>query len=121
MAAIANFVHLRVHSAFSLLEGALQPDEIAELCKAHRMPAVAITDTNNLFGLMDLTEALVKAGVQPIVGCQFEIPLEAEKRPGVVTAKGVSGTLAVLVQNEYCTSPPPSPRPHRNNGSVSGK
>ncbi|MDZ4739643.1 MAG: DNA polymerase III subunit alpha [Alphaproteobacteria bacterium] len=100
MAAIANFVHLRVHSAFSLLEGALQPDEIAELCKTHRMPAVAITDTNNLFGLMDLTEALVKAGVQPIVGCQFEIPLEAEKRAGAVIAKGMSGTLAVLVQNE---------------------
>ena len=75
MADFANFIHLRVHSAFSLLEGAMQPDEIAALCMTHRMPAVGVTDTNNLFGLMDLTEALVKSGVQPIIGCQFDIPL----------------------------------------------
>ena len=61
----ANFVHLRAHSAFSLLEGAMQPDELAKLCKKHRMPAIAVTDTNNLFGLYDITEGLVKAGVQP--------------------------------------------------------
>ena len=74
----ANFVHLRVHSAFSLLEGAIQPDELARLCRQHRMPAVAVTDTNNLFGVYDIAEALMKAGVQPIVGCQLTLNVDAD-------------------------------------------
>ena len=100
MSGIANFVHLRVHSAFSLLEGAMQPDEIAKLCVKNRMPAVAVTDTNNLFGLMDISDALVKAGIQPIVGCQFDIPMEGDKRAAGSANRTVYGTLAVLVQNE---------------------
>jgi DNA polymerase III subunit alpha len=100
MSAHAKFVHLRVHSAFSLLEGAMQPDEIAALCKKNRMPAVGITDTNNLFGLWDLTDAIVKAGVQMIVGCQFSLPLEPEKRTGPVPVVQQLGSIAVLVQSE---------------------
>ncbi len=100
MSGPAKFVHLRVHSAFSLLEGALQPDEIAALCKKFRMPAVGITDTNNLFGLWDLTDAIVKAGVQMIVGCQFNLPLEPERKTGPVPAQLQLGTIAVLVQTE---------------------
>ncbi len=100
MSAHAKFVHLRVHSAFSLLEGAMQPDEIAALCKKHRMPAVGITDTNNLFGLWDLSDAIVKAGVQMIVGCQFNLPLEPEKRAGPVPVAQQLGTVAVLVKSE---------------------
>jgi DNA polymerase-3 subunit alpha len=98
----ANFVHLRAHSAFSLLEGAMQPDELAKLCKAHRMPAIAVTDTNNLFGLYDITEALVKAGVQPIVGCQLMLQLESaeQRRGGSPAARGPAGVIALLVQSE---------------------
>ena len=77
----ANFVHLRVHSAFSLLEGAIQPDELASLCRKDRMPAVAVTDTNNLFGLLDIAESLTKAGVQPIVGCQLTLQTESPDSP----------------------------------------
>jgi DNA polymerase-3 subunit alpha len=100
MSAHAKFVHLRVHSAFSLLEGAMQPDEIAALCKKNRMPAVGVTDTNNLFGLWDLTDSIVKAGVQMIVGCQFSLPLEPEKRTGPVPVAQQLGSIAVLVQSE---------------------
>ena len=46
----ADFVHLRVHSAYSLLEGASKIPQLAELCRGHRMPADAVTDTRNLFG-----------------------------------------------------------------------
>jgi DNA polymerase-3 subunit alpha len=67
----------------------MQPDEIARLCERHRMPAVAVTDTNNLFGLYDLTEALTKVGVQPIVGCQLELHLDGDgttvRKPAQVT------------------------------------
>jgi len=99
----ANFVHLRVHSAFSLLEGAIQPGDLAKLCKTHRMPAVAVTDTNNLFGLFDITEPLVKAGVQPIVGCQLTLQMGGDdpaKRNGSAAARGPSGNVAVLAQSE---------------------
>jgi DNA polymerase-3 subunit alpha len=78
----------------------MQPDEIAALCKKNRMPAVGITDTNNLFGLWDLTDSIVKAGVQMIVGCQFSLPLEPEKRTGPVPVAQQLGSIAVLVQSE---------------------
>lgn len=104
MAAHANFVHLRVHSAFSLLEGAIQPDELAALCRKHRMPAAAVTDTNNLFGLYDITEALTKAGVQPIVGCQLTLQVDSADGPrarnGGAPPRGQTGAIALLVQNE---------------------
>ena len=48
----ADFVHLRVHSAYSLSEGAIQPKKLAALCQKERMPAVAVTDTANLFGAL---------------------------------------------------------------------
>ncbi|HET6521225.1 MAG TPA: DNA polymerase III subunit alpha, partial [Geminicoccaceae bacterium] len=65
----AAFVHLRVHSAYSLLEGALRVPELIGLCRDARMPAVAVTDTANLFGALEFCTAAAKAGVQPIVGC----------------------------------------------------
>ena len=65
-----GFVHLHVHSAYSLREGALPIETLAKLAKADAMPALAITDTNNLFGALEFSEKLAKSGVQPIVGAQ---------------------------------------------------
>ncbi len=67
--AVRPFVHLRVHSAYSLLEGALTVTKLAELTTACEMPALAITDRNNLFGALEFSETLAKVGVQPIIGC----------------------------------------------------
>jgi DNA polymerase-3 subunit alpha len=67
----ADFVHLRVHSAFSLSEGAIKPDKIAALAKDYAMPAVAITDTSNMFGALEFSQYCTNAGVQPIIGCQI--------------------------------------------------
>ncbi len=64
----AQFVHLRVHSAYSLLEGAIKVKALVEACAAQAMPAAAITDTGNLFGALEFSLAAAKAGVQPIVG-----------------------------------------------------
>ncbi|MEO0394342.1 MAG: PHP domain-containing protein, partial [Pseudomonadota bacterium] len=71
-----SFIHLRVHSAFSLSEGAIHVKDVPKLCVAENMPAVAITDTNNLFGAMQFSKAASGEGVQPILGCQlaFAIP-----------------------------------------------
>ena len=72
----ADFVHLRVHSAFSLSEGAIKIGDLADLCTTYDMPALAITDTNNLFGALEFSLTLRKVGVQPIIGCQFYLRRE---------------------------------------------
>ncbi len=69
----AEFVHLRVHSAYSLSEGAIKPDRIAALAREGGMPAAAITDTANLFGALEFSQACAAKGVQPIVGCQLAL------------------------------------------------
>ena len=73
---IADFVHLRVRSAYSMLEGAIQFDVLADLCRRHAMPAVALTDTSNLFGALEFSEKLAGAGIQPIVGLTLAIDPE---------------------------------------------
>jgi DNA polymerase-3 subunit alpha len=67
----ADFVHLRTHSAYSLSAGAIKVKELVTLCKRHAMPALAITDTGNLFGALEFAQASSDAGVQPIIGCEF--------------------------------------------------
>jgi DNA polymerase-3 subunit alpha len=77
----ADFVHLRVHSAYSLSEGAIKIKELVTLCQKQAMPAVAVTDSGNLFGALELALAAVEAGVQPIIGCQLNLR-RSEPRPG---------------------------------------
>ena len=64
-----GFVHLHVHSSYSLLEGALKIGDLAKLAAADRQPALALTDTNNLFGALEFSEKLAGKGIQPIAGC----------------------------------------------------
>ena len=68
-----GFVHLHVHSSYSLLEGALTIARLAELAKADRQPALALTDTDNMFGALEFSEKLAGAGIQPIVGCALAV------------------------------------------------
>jgi len=66
----ASFVHLHAHSAYSLSEGAITVERLKDLCLAAKMPAIAVTDTNNLFGALEVSTTLAGAGVQPIIGLQ---------------------------------------------------
>ena len=68
-----GFVHLRVHSAYSLLEGALTVGSIIDHAGKNDMPAIGICDTRNLFGALEFSEKSNNAGLQPIVGCQLNI------------------------------------------------
>ena len=80
-----GFVHLHVHSSYSLLEGALPIARLAELAKADRQPAVALTDTNNMFGALEFSDKLAGAGIQPIIGCALSLDCgdqENQLRPG---------------------------------------
>ncbi len=74
-----GFLHLHVHSAYSLLEGALTIARLAELAKADRQPALALTDTNNMFGALEFSEKIAAAGIQPIIGCSLAIDFGDEK------------------------------------------
>jgi DNA polymerase-3 subunit alpha len=96
----ADFVHLRVHSAYSLSEGAIKIKKLVELAKKHAMPAVAITDTGNLFGALEFSAAAAEAGVQPIIGCNLGIRREGD---GGVARQGRNpepDRLLLLVQDE---------------------
>src|SRR5215831_10809913 len=68
-----DFVHLHVHSSYSLLEGALTIARLSELAKADRQPALALTDTDNMFGALEFSEKLAGYGIQPIVGCALAV------------------------------------------------
>ena len=96
-AAGTPFVHLRARSPYSLLEGALTIKEVAKRAAATGMPAVALTDTNNLFGALEFSETLAGAGLQPIIGCTLSVRLEAP-RPGERAEP--DGTLVLLAQSE---------------------
>ena len=89
------FVHLRNHSAYSLSEGAIKPDKLAALAAEDAMPAVAITDTGNLFGALEFSQACVGAGVQPIIGCQVSLTRAENDRlapdPVVLLAQDPAG------------------------------
>jgi DNA polymerase III subunit alpha len=73
MPAEPAFVHLHVHSSYSLLEGALTIARLAELAKKDRQPALALTDTDNMFGALEFSEKLANSGIQPIVGCAMAV------------------------------------------------
>src|SRR6516225_9839922 len=98
----ADFVHLRVHSAYSLSEGAIKIKRLIELCRQHAMPAVAITDTGNLFGALEFAQAAEAAGVQPIIGCQLAVRREdGEGRgSGHAPLKAAADPLVLLVKDE---------------------
>ena len=120
------FVHLRVHSAYSLLEGALPIGKIVAHALKDQAPAIAITDTNNLFGALEFAGKLVKEGVQPLIGCQLDLSFTGEspdagrggqRRTGtetspvvLIASTGVGyANLVRLVSRAYLANPPGEP------------
>ncbi len=97
-----GFVHLHVHSSYSLLQGALRIADLAKLAAADKMPALALTDTNNLFGALEFSEKLAGMGIQPIVGIELVVEFgdrpPARNRP-LVQEDG-RGALVLLAASE---------------------
>ncbi|MCI5096253.1 MAG: DNA polymerase III subunit alpha [Rhodobacteraceae bacterium] len=73
MTSTPRFIHLRTHTEYSLLEGALRLKKLPDLCKQADMPAIAVTDTNNMFSALEFSVTLSGAGIQPILGCQVDL------------------------------------------------
>ena len=97
---MTGFIHLRVHSAYSLAEGALKIKPLIKLAAGQDWPAIAITDTNNMFGTLEFAEAATGAGMQPIIGCQLGITPVVEDPAARPWAKGRAQPIVLLVQNE---------------------
>ncbi|WP_422007060.1 DNA polymerase III subunit alpha [Pyruvatibacter mobilis] len=93
-----GFIHLRVHTAYSLLEGAVRIPDLIKRCDQLDMPAVAVTDTGNLFGALEFSEKVSGAGIQPVIGCTLALDLEVEPNRGGV--RPPDPTIALFAQNE---------------------
>ncbi|MEM9971197.1 MAG: DNA polymerase III subunit alpha, partial [Pseudomonadota bacterium] len=102
-----GFVHLRLHSEYSLLEGAVRVKSLPKLCIEAGMPAVALTDTDNMFAALEFSELASGTGVQPILGCQVSLahdPARLGERardpaPLVLLAQNETGYLNLLALN----------------------
>ncbi|AOX19682.1 DNA polymerase III subunit alpha [Kozakia baliensis] len=112
----ADFVHLRNHSAYSLSQGAIRVAELASLAAENAMPAVALTDTGNLFGALEFSQYCSGKGVQPIIGCQLSLPARNDKpgtpsEPVVALAQNKTGlaNLQILSSDGFLLSDPGDP------------
>lgn len=105
-----GFVHLHVHSAYSLAESAIPVKQLVKLCRKLNMPAVAITDTRNLFGAMEFVTAASADGIQPILGCEMLITAEdSDKyREIVLLVQSEQGykNICKLISDSYMESDP---------------
>jgi DNA polymerase III subunit alpha len=89
-AATPGFVHLHVHSSYSLLEGALTIARLAELAKKDKQPALALTDTDNMFGALEFSEKMAGSGIQPIIGCALGIDFGDQDNRGGFAGQGLA-------------------------------
>ena len=98
---IEPIVHLRVHSAYSLLEGALTIQKLAVLARADETPALALTDSNNLFGALEFSEAMAEVGVQPIIGVTLSLTFATESQTtlGAERSPRIEGRIALLAKD----------------------
>ncbi|MDG2298819.1 MAG: DNA polymerase III subunit alpha [Planktomarina sp.] len=92
-----KFIHLRSHSEYSLLEGALRLKKLPELLEMMGMPAIAITDTNNMFCALEFSEYASKAGIQPIIGCQLDVAYDQARLGEKIR---LPASLVLLAQNK---------------------
>ena len=88
------FVHLRVRSAYSLAEGALPVPMLARLAREHEMPALGVADTNNLFGALEISQALAQAGIQPITGCTLTVAWQPLAGAQSTAGNGAGGSAS---------------------------
>ena len=95
----AEFVHLHVHTQYSLLDGMIRLDELFKKAKEYRMPAIAITDHGNMFGAIDFYQKAFKQGIKPIIGCELYVAPQSRFDKSASSIGETSRHLIVLVKN----------------------
>jgi len=94
-----SFVHLHLHTEYSLLDGAIRMKELMKQAAEFKMPAVAITDHGNLFGAIEFYQEAIRAGIKPIIGCEAYIaPGSLKDRPG--SRRDAAYHFTLLAENE---------------------
>ncbi|MDO5606594.1 MAG: PHP domain-containing protein, partial [Paracoccus sp. (in: a-proteobacteria)] len=91
-----RFIHLRTHSEHSLLEGAVPVKKLVKLAAEAGMPAVALTDSNNMFAALEFSIKALEEGVQPIIGCQITLEIGGARGPVVALAQNRAGWLNLM-------------------------
>ena len=90
-----DFIHLRVRSSYSLLESSLHMEELTDLCIHNTMPAIGISDNNNLFGALEFSELMVKSGIQPIIGTTINLHASLDNNANL--AQEISNSSVCLI------------------------
>ncbi len=96
---MSSFVHLHVHSEYSLLDGACRTKDLAKKAKKFEMPALALTDHGNLFGAIEFYTECKKAGVKPIIGCEVYLAPGSRFDKKASSAKEASTHFLLLAKD----------------------
>lgn len=94
-----GFVHLNVHSSYSLLHGAISIARLGELAKKDHQPALALTDLDNMFGALEFSDKMAASGIQPITGCALAVDF-ADQEPGSRSVLAAPSRIILLAANE---------------------
>ena len=98
---MSQFVHLHLHTDYSMLDGACDVDKLVSRAQTMGMPAVAITDHGNIFGAFHFYNAAKNAGIKPIIGCELYVCKKADHRTERMAPDGDSyNHLLVLAESE---------------------
>ncbi|HLA04861.1 MAG TPA: DNA polymerase III subunit alpha, partial [Syntrophales bacterium] len=95
----ADFVHLHVHTQYSLLDGTIRLDDLFKKAREYKMPAVAMTDHGNMFGAIDFYQRAYKNGIKPIIGCELYVAPNSRFIKSAGSMGETSRHLLVLVKN----------------------
>ncbi|MFQ6078173.1 MAG: DNA polymerase III subunit alpha, partial [Thermodesulfobacteriota bacterium] len=96
----AQFVHLHLHSQYSLLDGAIRFEELFALAKKYEMPAVALTDHGNMFGAIEFYRKAIKNGIKPIIGCEIYVAPKSRFEKKSRDASERSYHITLLAKNK---------------------
>jgi len=96
----AEFVHLHLHTQYSLLDGAIRIPDLVSKTKEYRMPAVAVTDHGNLFGAMEFYSQVQAGGLKPIIGCEVYVAPESRFDQSSRVGETSYYHLVLLCENE---------------------
>ena len=95
----ADFVHLHVHTHYSLLDGAIRLDDLFKKAREYKMPAVAITDHGNMFGAIDFYQSAYRYGIKPIIGCEVYVAPKSRFEKNSSGTRKTSYHLVLLARN----------------------
>ena len=97
---MSQFIHLRTHSQYSILDGTASPSDLVQKASEEKMAAVALTDHGNLFGAIDFYKACKEAKIKSIIGCELYVAPQARSFKTKIQGMRAAYHLPLLVKNK---------------------